>query len=139
MDAEEALHTAARRYCEDRWSVWYRQYSDMRRDRGDSRLAFMYRLEDYSVVPRYRLLEAILVEIESVLPTDFDTVESLRDYLVVVGEAAESDATTNLGNSEIAVHTMDLARHEYCEYIRHLTLADLRDIAPLPFVYRLTR
>ncbi len=84
MDPRTALHTSARRYCIEHHNTWFRRYSEGMSGGAQS--------DADSIYPRYLVLAAILVDVESVLPTDFVTLADLRDFL----GSQERQPTTSL-------------------------------------------
>ena len=93
----DALHTAARRYCMDRSSMWKSHYDDEEAGREAEGMypprEDDYLPEDYEVFPRYNVLDAILVEVQRITPDDVSTTDQMRDLLVSAGRTAESPFT----------------------------------------------
>ena len=136
MRREEALHTAARRYCMERSRLWSERYAVQRAARGSLPDPY-YTPEEYAVFTRYNVLDAILVGVERVTPRDYRTVEELRAFLVLAGQTAESDFTRP-PNNEIAARTMAEERSLFCDYIERLSEPELLGVAPLPYRRSLT-
>jgi len=65
------LHSAARRYCENRYGYWANEYNKIC-NAGLDRIGNSYTKEALSVFPRYNVLAAILEEIERFVPEDFE-------------------------------------------------------------------
>jgi len=63
MTGELALHTAARRYCEERAAHWRSRYAEL----GSHIDHAGYTVEERDVFPRYNALEAVLVEVERLM------------------------------------------------------------------------
>lgn len=126
MDNLIALYTAARRYSIDRAQDLRSQYFD-RINEPDP---------PFSVWPRVAVLDALLVDIESVVPDQFSSPDALRDYLLLAGSTATSAATKQY--SSVATDLIDEERDRFRIYVEGLTAADLRNIAPLPSRRRLS-
>jgi len=124
MDERATLHTAARQYCQDRWSFWVRRYKE--------RAIGVDHPEAQNMYPRYNVLAAILVDVESVEPDDVDTVDALRSVLVMAGQTAE-DAFTRAPQSAIAARAMQEERALFSAYVCDLSLHDVAAIEPLPY------
>lgn len=123
MDEQEAVHTASRRYCMERWSFWMDRYSQ--------RSISAQHPEAEDLYPRYHVMDAILADIEGVLPHDVNSVEELRGLLIVAGQTAESMFTHTL--SDIAARAMQEERDLFCQYVRTLSSRELTAIEPLPY------
>ena len=124
MDDCTALHTAARHYCVERHARWARRYAE--------RAIGVQHPEAQDIYPRYTVLNAILVDIESIVPGDFDTTETLRSILVIAGQTAH-DLFTRPPHSAIAARAMTEERELFCTYVRDLSSAALQDVVPLPY------
>jgi hypothetical protein len=137
MDDRTALHTAARRYCEDRFSEWAQAYSELEA-RGNVqienkfKLGWDYSVEAYGVFPRYRMDKAIRIEVERLAPESSNSLEELRSQLISASDIAEGRLRTELKN-EIASKAVRDEAEDYKTYIRILSEGDLLSIAPLPF------
>jgi len=94
--------------------------------------------EAQNIYPRYQVLTAILVAVESVVPEDFATLEDLRGFLLAAGQTAE-DMSTRPPKSPVALHAMADERAAFCGFIQRLTPEDLGDVAPLPYRRTLSR
>ena len=133
MNSEEALHTAARRYCMDRISMWHNRYAKLA-SAGQDREGVIgkYTPEALATFPRYNVLEAILAEIERSVPSDFRSMDEIRDRFLLAGQTAES-MFTQPPNEQIALRVMSEERQLFCDYVRGLTSGDLRSVQPLPY------
>jgi hypothetical protein len=107
VEAVEGLHTAARRYCEERsGELWSRA------DSGG-----------------YRLLEAMRAAIEAFVPTDLGSLGEARELLAATAATAESDWTKR----EPERASMDAERALLSDYVRTLGAEALAGVEPLPF------
>jgi hypothetical protein len=104
----EALHTAARRYCENR-----------------------------AALAPSAVLDAIRWEVEAFTPADFSSLAEAREVLVSAGETAES-VLTRPPLDESVRNSMDVERALFAEYVRDLSEDELAPIEPLPFRRTLT-
>jgi len=130
MNERDILHTTARRYCLDRWSLWVRRY--------DQRPLAVDHPEAQDIYPRCNVLAAILVDVESVTPDSFDATEELRRFLVTAGQTA-TDAFTRPPHSAIAERAMQEERDLFCAYVQNVSAQDLGDVEPLPYHRSLSR
>ena len=76
MNETTALHTAARRYCQERFSYWIRIYEELQRKENWQvqklfELGWDYSDEAYRTFPRYRIDKAIQVEVERLTNSRF--------------------------------------------------------------------
>jgi len=137
MDDRTTLHTAARRYCEDRFSEWTQTYNELDA-KGNVQIedkfkpGWDYSEEAYGVFPRYRMDKAIRIEVERLAPESSNSLEELRSQLINASDIAESRLRTELKN-EIARKALREEAENYKTYIRILSEGDLVGIAPLPF------
>jgi hypothetical protein len=88
--------------------------------------------EAQDMYPRYNVLAAILVDVESVTPDSFDTTEDLRNFLVMAGQTA-TDAFTRPPHSAIAERAMQEERDLFDAYVQNVSTRDLSDVEPLPY------
>ncbi len=130
MTKKEALHTAVRRYCIKRRRFWGARYTELRRGRDQS--AYGYSTGDYATFPRYRILNAVLIEVERVTSEEFATVDDLREYLVLACRAAENSFTRTPSN-EVAARVIEEERDFFCAYVERLGLRVLVGVGPLPY------
>jgi len=136
-DDRTALHTAARRYCEERFSEWAQTYNELEargnvRIEGKFKPGWDYSEEAYGVFPRYRVDKAIRIEVERLAPESSNSLEELRSQLISASDIAEARLRTEL-KSEIARKALREEAEDYKTYTRILSGGDLLSIAPLPF------
>jgi hypothetical protein len=136
-DDRTALHTAARRYCEDRYSEWSQTYNELEaRENVQIENKFKpgwdYSEEAYGVFPRYRIDKAVRIEVERLEPESFNSLEELRSHLINASDIAEERLRSELKN-EIALEALREEAEDYKAYIRVLSERDLASIGPLPF------
>ena len=137
MDDKIALHTAARRYCEDRFSEWTQTYADLQaKENFQTENLFKpgwdYSQEAYGIFPRYRFEKATKIEVEQLVPHSSKSLEELRSQLITASDIAECRLHAELKNG-IARKALREESEDYKTYIRILSEGDLLGIAPLPF------
>ena len=67
MEVGMALHTAARRYCLERYVFWAERYAEIVRRGADRKLdGYCYTREALATFPRYNVQSAIRVELERI-------------------------------------------------------------------------
>jgi len=128
-----ALHTAARRYCLERYAYWRDRYSEITRDGGGRQPdGYHYTPEALSTFPRYNVLNAIRVEVERMDPTEFTDLEKTRSLLVMAGATAD-DEFTREPIGEIDARVMVEERASFSRHVAGLELSHLHAIEPLPY------
>lgn len=125
------IHSAARRYCEERYAYWVKEYTKIRGP-GFGQFKKTYSKKELSIFPRYNVLKAILEEIERFTPDDFDDLNEARNLIAEAGNTAENIFTEN-PTGEIEKRVMDEERKSYIKYINEIT-DEILDSTPLmPF------
>src|SRR5262245_2754763 len=82
-----ALHTAARRYCQDRAALWCDRYATLP-DAG--RVGPEYSVAALDIFPRFNVLFAIQAEVELLDPDRLPDIDSVREWLLLAGQTAHS-------------------------------------------------
>jgi len=82
--------------------------------------------------PRYNILAAIRVAVESSVPGDFDTLAALRGSLIAAGQTAD-DTFTRPPQGDIAARAIAEERELFCTFVRGLATRALHAVAPLPY------
>ncbi len=132
MNESLALHTAARRYCLQHHAYWCERYSELLNKGGDRRPdRFHYSDEALATFPRYKILDAIRVEIERIDPAELGDLETTRALLILAGEIAEGDFKGPINQIEQRAKAEE--RETFCRYIREFAVADLNAVEALPF------
>lgn len=137
MNDKIALHTAARRFCEERYSDWAQTYSDLQSRenvhvRNESKPGWDYSEKEYETFPRYRIDKAIRIEVERLEPESTNSLDELRLQLISASGIAEARLRTELNNAT-ALKALSEEAEDYRTYIRALRERDLASILPLPF------
>ena len=125
----ESLVTLARRYCKNNYEFWCQEYE---KKRSGNDYPYTYTDEDYNLFPRYNVLNAILLEVETLTGGEFSFLPDCRELLVLAGQIGETVFTTGKQN-EIARRAMMEERNKFAAYIHQITEADLQDVEPLPY------
>ena len=137
MDQSNALHTATRRFCQERFSYWIQIYEELqRKENWQVQKLFEpgwdYSDEAYRTFPRYRIDKAIQVEVERLM-VDSDTgVEELRERLMKACDVAEARLHAEL-KQPIARRALQDEGEDFRAYIQVLRAQDLANVEPLPF------
>jgi hypothetical protein len=137
MDQVTALHTAARRYCQSAFSEWMHRYSDLQAAgkvevHCSGQPGWKYSDEAYKMFPRYRIAQAIQVEVERIMPSSVDSLEEMGELLVQASQVPEERLNAQL-NNPLASNALATETHDYQAHIRALMETDLSTIEPLPY------
>jgi hypothetical protein len=137
MDKLTALHTAARSHCQEESSKWTRRYSTLMaagkvQVPRQGSISWDYTEEAYQVFPRYRIAEAIQVEVERIIPLETKSVENLHALLLKAAQTAQDKLSADLKNP-FAQAALAQQADEYRKFLRGLTEADLDGVQPLPY------
>jgi hypothetical protein len=137
MDELTALHTAVRRYCQKEFSKWTRRYATLSaagrgRVPAHGESSWDYSEEAYEMFPRYRIAEAIQIEVERIVPSDSNSLENLRVLLLEAARAAEDRLTAEM-KSPAARTALSAEADEYRSFLGSWAEADLRAVEPLPY------
>lgn len=136
MEHRVALHTAARRHCQERHAYWAEAYRRLDAEgnattRGD-KLNWEYTAEAYTTFPRYLVWEAILNEIERLEPHSVTNADALRPALTSAGLQAETALTANAGLPAAARSAMAEEREAFRDFIQSFPEVELDAVEPLP-------
>src|ERR1051325_8100887 len=135
MDEKTALHTAARRFCEEQHSHCATQYMELEQtanSRGSRPFSadWKYSDESYRLFPRYRLDEAILVELERLTPA---TLGAPRTAVVEAGQRALSRLTFEFKEKPVARLALENEFAAYRSFIESQSTSELDAVSPLPY------
>jgi hypothetical protein len=136
MEKRAAVHTLARRYCQEQFSEWCRRYEELQRQQA--RPGGDYSPEAYDTFPRYLILQAILRSIEALIPEGTGSVDLLAGAMAAAAQSANSAFTARPQNA-IAEAAIEGERQKFIAYIRSLTAEQIRAAAPLRFRRTLTK
>lgn len=137
MDEATALHTAARRYCEARFSEWLQVYQDLQRKENWRvenlfKPGWDYSKEAYRTFPRYRLAKNTRVEIER-LRLDLEiSLSEMRKLLIAASVRAAAELQAELKN-KLAHVVIDEEAEDFRVYLEALTTRDLAQVDALPY------
>ena len=137
MDETTALHTAARRYCETRFSEWVQVYEDLqRREHWQAENLFKpgwdYSEEAYRTFPRYRVAKNTRIEIERLRVNSRINLPEMKAFIIAASTKAENELKTELQN-ELASAVIHEEAEDFRVYVEALTPRDLVQVAPLPY------
>ena len=138
MDLPTALHTAARAFCANQHFRWSGEYMPLV-ESGRDRVGSDYSNAAYSLFPRYRLDEAMQVEVERITGHQFPSMEDARKLLLEGGNRAFSSLLQEFQRSPQACVALTDEWRAFEAYINSLDPAQLARIEPLPYRRVLTK
>jgi hypothetical protein len=128
----EKLHSAARRYCIDKYDYWTKQYSQIA-GTGRSRDGRIYTSTELNVFPRYLVLNAILVEIEKFTPQDFSTLDEAKVLISSISGYLANDTFKYSQNGLTAEKAMTEERKAFVNYIQTLSEEEIGEVEPMSY------
>jgi hypothetical protein len=131
MDSPLALHTAARRFCVDqhyRWSIQYTRLAES----GGERAGMGYTPAAYRLFPRYRLDEAIQMQVEKISGEKLYSLEEARVLILGAGRHAFASLVQQFYKCSDALIALNEELNAFDEYISGLDTLQLQLIEPLP-------
>jgi hypothetical protein len=132
MDLPLALHTAARTFCANQHSHWSGKYMPLV-ESGKDRVGKDYSKTAYDLFPRYRLDEAIEIEVERITGQQFHSLEAARKLLLEAGNRALSSLLQEFQRSPEARVALTNEWKAFEGYISSLDPIQLARIKPLPY------
>jgi len=133
LEPTESLITLARRYCMENHEFWCEEYT---KKRTGNNYPYTYTDGDYDLFPRYNVLNAVLLEVETLTGGEFSSLSHCRELLMLAGQIGETVSTMGEQN-EIVLRAMTDERNKFVAYIRDVTEADLQKVEPLPYARHL--
>jgi hypothetical protein len=127
----ENLHTAARRYCTDKYVYWQQQYAALP-NHGRAADGNHYSDEDFNIIPRYNLLKDILIEIERWTPQDFSSLAEARELISLAG-SNPANILPKGTLSPIKTKAIEEEKTKFIDFINSISSDDLLRIEPLFF------
>jgi hypothetical protein len=101
--------------------------------RGDrNRDGYRYTPEAMNTFPRYNILNAIRVELETIDPTVLSDFDSARELTLLAGDTAD-DLFTRNSSEAVEERAMAEERVAFREYVLSLTRDNLAAVPPLPY------
>jgi len=91
-----------------------------------------YSEEAYRTFPRYRIAQAIQVEVERIIPSSVESLEEICELLLEATRIPEKRLQAQL-NNPLASNALAAEAHDYRAHIRALMDTDLSAIEPLPY------
>jgi hypothetical protein len=138
MDLPLALHTAARIFCANQHFRWSGEYMPLVKS-GQDRVGKQYSKGAYSLFPRYRLDEAIRIEVERISGDELRSLEEARKQLLEAGRRAFSSLFQEFHQSPEARAALADESEAFDSYISTVDPIQLAQIQPLPYRRVLTR
>jgi hypothetical protein len=117
MDEKNALHTAARRFCQEHHSYWAQKYEELGRAMDSE--------DGLKLFPRYRLDKAMLVEIERLVPAEFTLLQDARASLARAAEQACNALLTEFKDSNPAIAALKEELSAFQQYVNQIGEAEL--------------
>jgi hypothetical protein len=130
VNTAQALHNAARRYCLDTHRHWCEVYATVHKQRGAG--AWGYSTKELDTFPRYNVLNAIRVAVETIDPELLDDFTSARSLVIDTGWNADDDFTRNPSDAT-AANAQRTEREKFCHFVQSLTELDVWNYEPLPY------
>lgn len=113
----------------ERFDLWDVRYSKLV-ESGADRIGTSYTDKAYSMFPRYNVLSAMLLGVETIDYEKLPSFEELLERLELVGERANSMFTENLEN-EIAISATENERELFRAEIKKVAASGLGCVEPL--------
>jgi hypothetical protein len=129
MNKIDKLHTAIRRFCMENEQFWWDKYVELY-NLNEARNGFDYTHEFYSIFPRFKILNAILTEIEKVRADDFSNFGEAKDYFCLATNQANNVFTSSPSN-EIERQVINEERQKVFKFISQLNESALSKVKPL--------
>jgi hypothetical protein len=136
MDEKTVLHTAARRYCQARFSEWVQVYEELQlkenwRVEKLFQPGWTYSDEAYKTFPRYRIAKETQVEIERLVADSSGSLSELKTSLIDAAAKAQAKLEHELTNG-LARKAIREEAEDFTIYLETLTRTDLAAVEPLP-------
>ena len=143
MSSSQALHTAARRYCQSQSDYWYQIATELRQTRACDPSHYRQTLLDSYA--RSKVLMIICTEIERLDPNKLVDIEHTRELILHIGRVAQAfPQRANMGQTSahqvfqptFEINTGDAIANEreaFCTYIQELSDSQLKSVQPLPY------
>lgn len=122
MNFAQALHVAARRYCQDRMALWAEKKTDVAAQLNEAR----------SISSRTGILRAIRTDLERLDPNDLLELSHVRNAILTIGMQSFDESNRKPGSAN-AASAITAERNAFCNYINTLTGPQLRSVRPLPY------
>src|SRR5271166_988921 len=130
MNTAQALHSAARRYCIDNHRHWTHVYATIP-NHGRASDGYHYSSKALDTFPRYNMLSAIHVAVETIDSGSLDDFAMAKALVVNAGWMANDDSTRDPG--ETAVNAQNTERENFCDFVNSLSELDVWENEPLPY------
>ncbi len=134
-NAAQALHNAVRRYCYDQYRHWCDVYAATRHD--DTAGGYRYSAKQKDIFPRYNMLKAIRIAVETIDPDQLDDFAATQRLLDALGESADDDFTRD-PMDDVVRNAQDDERAKYSAFVASLNDQAVWDYDALPYQRVLT-
>jgi hypothetical protein len=118
MEHNINLHRKTRHYCMENFEFWMNKYLENRKGRPNT-FEYTYEESDYDLFPRYNSLGAILQGVETLIPSNYDSFQTLKNELVTLGRTYESIFTKDSHGTE--KKAIEDERHKFMEFVQSQT------------------
>jgi len=131
VNPAQALHCAARQYCNQQYAFWCDEYSRVP-NKGRAADGYNYSPKALDTFPRYNMINAIRVEVERIDPATLIDFEEAKRSVVNAGSQADDDFTRS-SICEIDAAAMDDEREKFCRFVDSLTEEDVTSVDPISY------
>lgn len=132
MDLPVSLHTAARRFCMDRHRRWSGEHMRLI-EAGEDRLGPTYTKAAYALFPRYRLDQAVEIEVERLRTEDLGSVERAQALILEAGDSAFSLLCEEFKDKSEALTALADECKAFKDYLVSLDPTEIAGTDPLPY------
>jgi hypothetical protein len=144
MEKITALHTAARGFCMEQYAFWVRKYTELQK--AEKFLpehyfssGWTYSRDAYSLFPRYRLVEATLINIERLSFDGRTPLDEARETLLAAGREALDSLHREFKGKAAAVEALETQARSYDEFVRDASDRPLDEVQPIAYRRVLTK
>jgi len=131
VNTAQALHSAARRYCIDKHRYWCEAYARLLKQ-GRAGDGYHYSPTALDTFPRYNMLNAIRVAIETIDSESLDDFATTKSQVVNAASIADDDFTrTSLDDTSANAQRSE--REKFCDFVRSISESDVLKHDPLPY------
>jgi len=145
MNLSQALHSAARRYCQEQSEFWFRQSTELRQNISQIPNRTHYQQQLIDCYGRFDVLINICNEVERLNPEE---LEDLDDTLCLIVRAGREAKKTKPRPNMVKTLTFEYIQHQpgphtqvaieqereaFCTYIQRLSRSELQSIQSLPY------
>lgn len=145
MNLAQALHSTARRYCQERSQFWWQQAAELRQKASQVHNRVHYQQQLPAFYGRSKVLITICSEVEHLDSDELEDLDDTRRLILRAGrEATETKPRANMDKSLIFEYVqtqprpstqaaIEQERIAFCTYIQNLANSQLQSAQPLPY------